>query len=151
MGARPEVVPPETPLVTCAEEFCAAAPPEAETEAVWPPADTDADAVAPDADVDTFVPEDAPAPVDLADLEAQPVRTRPAAMSENTTEILIFLVRLFMVVAMWLTVSKQEPKRVPVKKITPKSHEKTVKKTVGKTMKKPPKQAAIVIMLLAAS
>ena len=35
---------------------------------------------------------------DLADrLEAQPVRTTPAAMSENRTEILIFAERLFMV------------------------------------------------------
>ena len=39
---------------------------------------------------------------DLADLEAQPERTRPAAMRENTTEILIFVVRLFMVLSKWL-------------------------------------------------
>ena len=43
------------------------------------------------------------APADLADfLEAQPVRTTPAAMRENKTEILIFAVSLFMGIVKWL-------------------------------------------------
>ena len=57
---------------------------------------SEAAAVVEEAAVDTVVS----VPADLADLlEAQPVRTTPAAMSENTTEILIFVVRLFMGIA----------------------------------------------------
>jgi len=77
MGGWPATL----PVVVCAvvAAVVAAAP---EFEAVSEEDDTAASAPA----------------ADLADLlEAQPVRTTPAAMSENTTEILIFVVRLFMV------------------------------------------------------